>query len=82
MVQPHIVVNWIAIFVAVIAGFSFGGIWYGPLFGKAWAQSIGLDTRKKPEASTMKRAFALQIIGLVLISYVLTHTSQAWRPLV
>ena len=33
--------NWWAILVATIAGFMLGGIWYGPLFGKAWLRAIG-----------------------------------------
>ena len=27
--------NWWAILVAVAAAFALGGLWYGPLFGKA-----------------------------------------------
>jgi hypothetical protein len=33
--------NWWAILVATIAGFMLGGVWYGPLFGKAWLRAIG-----------------------------------------
>jgi len=28
--------NWLAIFVAALSSFLIGGIWYGPIFGKAW----------------------------------------------
>lgn len=33
--------NWLAILVATVAGFVIGGIWYGPLFGKAWMSALG-----------------------------------------
>ena len=33
--------NWFAILAATAAGFMLGGIWYGPLFGKAWMNAIG-----------------------------------------
>lgn len=28
--------NWLAIFVAALSSFLIGGVWYGPIFGKAW----------------------------------------------
>ena len=33
--------NWIAIGVATVVAFLIGGIWYGPLFGKAWMDALG-----------------------------------------
>ena len=33
--------NWWAILVATAAAFALGGLWYGPLFGKAWLAAIG-----------------------------------------
>ena len=33
--------NWWAILVATTAAFVLGGIWYGPVFGKAWMAAIG-----------------------------------------
>ena len=35
-------VNWIAIFVAALAGFAIGGLWYGPVMGKKWMGAVGL----------------------------------------
>ena len=37
--------NWWAVLVATGAAFALGGLWYGPLFGKAWLQALG----KAPE---------------------------------
>ncbi|MCE2830392.1 MAG: DUF1761 domain-containing protein [Sphingomonadales bacterium] len=35
--------NILAILIAAASGFLVGGIWYGPLFGKAWQRAIGLS---------------------------------------
>ena len=78
--QPNLIVNWPAIFVATIAGFVIGGIWYGPLFSKPWAKAMGMSMDKKPDPKVMRKAFALQFLGLFLTSYVLTFSAQVWRP--
>jgi hypothetical protein len=72
--------NWLALLVSVVLCFVFGGVWYGPLFGKAWGAAMGFDMTKKPEAKVMRRAFALQIIGACLMVYVMAHSVQVWRP--
>jgi hypothetical protein len=56
-----------------------GGLWYGPLFGRAWAGAMGMDCDKKPDKKVMQRALALQAFGLFLTTYVLAHSIQAWR---
>ena len=33
--------NWLSIFIAVIAAQVLGFLWYGPLFGKQWMAAIG-----------------------------------------
>ncbi len=33
--------NWWAILVATVVAFVLGGLWYGPIFGKAWLAAIG-----------------------------------------
>ncbi len=34
-------VDWLAIGVATVVAFVLGGLWYGPLFGKAWMTALG-----------------------------------------
>jgi hypothetical protein len=41
-------VNWLAVLLAALSAFVLGGLWYGPLFGKAWLRLNG-----KPEDSPM-----------------------------
>jgi hypothetical protein len=44
-------VNWLAILVAALAGLAVGGIWYGPLFGKAWMRESGVTMEKVRSAN-------------------------------
>jgi hypothetical protein len=38
--------NWIAVVAAAVSSFVLGGLWYGPIFGKAWQQQLGLSDEK------------------------------------
>lgn len=34
-------INWLAVIAAAVSMFLLGGLWYGPLFGKAWERANG-----------------------------------------
>jgi hypothetical protein len=51
--------SWIAVLLAAGAGFVVGGIWYEPLFGKAWQRESGLSDE------SIKGANMPKIFGLV-----------------
>ena len=36
-------INWLAVLVAAASAFGLGGLWYGPVFGKAWQTLSGLS---------------------------------------
>ncbi len=36
-------INYLAVFVAAIAGFMVGGVWYGALFKDRWMKAAGLS---------------------------------------
>ncbi len=76
--QPMIVVNPTAIVVSVVVSFVIGAIWYGPLFGKTWAQSMGMAAQ--PSGAEIARGSLFNIIGLFLMAYVLAHSVAVWRP--
>ncbi len=56
------------VFVAALATFVLGGIWYGPLFGKAWQRAAGVSDEK------LKTGHPAKVFGL---SFVLAFVS-AW----
>src|SRR5262245_20164677 len=76
--QPSIHVNWMAVVASVVACFAVGGLWYGPLFGKLWARSMGMTAQ--PSGAEVARALLLNIVGLFLMAFVLTHDVAVWRP--
>lgn len=39
-------INWFAVVLAALASFPLGFVWYGPLFGKAWAAEVGMTDEK------------------------------------
>lgn len=80
MTQPALIINYGAIVTAALVAFFFGYLWYGPLFGKAWAKAMDISMSKKPNAKFLIKALGFQLLGLLLMSYVLAHNGQVWRP--
>ena len=78
--EPQISINWLAVLASVVAAMVVGYLWYGPLFGKAWATEMKLPPDFKPTSKQMSRAMVLQILGAFLMTYVLAHDVQVWRP--
>jgi len=66
--------NWLAILVATLAGFMLGGIWYGPLFGKAWLDAIGkTEDEIEPSPTPFIVSFFTAATTAIVIS-ALIHT--------
>ncbi len=78
--QPEIHLNYAAILVAVISNFAIGGLWYGPLFGKAWIKEMGHPADWQPAKGAMVRAMVLSFVGAFFTAYVLAHEVVVWRP--
>ncbi len=59
-------INWLAVVVAALVAFIIGGVWYGPLFGKAWMRLTGL-TKDTPGQNPMALTFGLSaVLNLVI----------------
>lgn len=71
-------VNIIAILIALVANFIFGFLWYTPLFGKAWAKEMHMDTTQRPPTSVFVRGLLFMAIGNFLMAYVFAHNIAAW----
>lgn len=68
-------INYLAILAAAIANMALGFLWFGPLFGKKWLALSGrsaesLDSEK---SKGMAMTYVVQIVGALLMSYVLAH---------
>jgi len=75
-------VGWPAVFVATIASFMLGGLWYSKaMFGSAWMQEVGL-TEEAMDSANMRRTFAgtivLQILAAIALSVYLGADSS-WQ---
>ncbi|MBL8552036.1 MAG: DUF1761 domain-containing protein [Hyphomonadaceae bacterium] len=58
-------VNWLAVIAAAASSFVLGGLWYGPLFGKAWQKAAGVTDEQIKTSNTgviFGGSFALALV--------------------
>lgn len=61
-------INWLSVLAATISAFMVGGIWYGPLFGKAWMSALSIteeDMAKRNMPKVFGSAFLLSLIAAI-----------------
>ncbi|MGN7726826.1 DUF1761 domain-containing protein [Luteimonas sp. 22616] len=58
-------INWLAVLAAAVSAFLLGGIWYGPLFKRAWCREAGIDPEARPKhpARVFGTAFACSLLA-------------------
>ena len=69
-------INWLAVLAATASAFVLGGLWYGPIFGKAWMAEMGFTEEELKEANMAKiygTAFVLEFIIALQLAYFLGH---------
>ena len=65
-------INLWAVLVAALSSFLLGGVWYGPLFGKAWNAAAGMDPQKQGHpAKIFGGAFVFSLIAAMAFAYLL-----------
>lgn len=65
-------INPWAVLVAALSSFVLGGVWYGPLFGKAWNTAAGMDPQKQGHpAKIFGGAFVFSLIAAMAFAYLL-----------
>ncbi|MEP7348843.1 MAG: DUF1761 domain-containing protein [Sphingorhabdus sp.] len=68
--------NLLAILVAALSGFLIGGLWYGPLFGKAWQREAGLSAETMGQTNPIKLfglTFLFSVLSAVFLGHMLAH---------
>ena len=63
-------INWISVVVAAVLTFVLGGLWYGPLFGRAWQRASGVTEAQQKQASpgiVFGVSFALQLVAAIVL---------------
>lgn len=70
-------VHLLSILVAAVSGFLVGGLWYGPLFGKAWQAARGLSDEAMKNAN-MPMIFGLTFVLNLFSAFILDHTLSTY----
>ncbi len=66
---------WLSVPICVVVGFAIGGLWYGPLFQKAWMEDTGMtDEKKGPPVKVFGGAIIHTLIAAVAINLLLDRT--------
>ena len=69
-------INWLAVSLATVSAFIVGGLWYGPIFGKAWMAEMGFTEEDLKDANMAKiygTAFILEFIIALQLALFLGH---------
>lgn len=62
-------INVWAVLVAAVSSFALGGLWYGPLFQKAWCREAGVDpTKGGHPAKVFGGAFVFSLLSAYAFS--------------
>ena len=70
--------NWLAVVGAALAGFLIGGVWYGPLFSKAWQRESGLSDETLKNGS-MAQIFGTTFVLNLIASFILGHVLATYQ---
>ncbi len=73
-------INIWAVLVATLSTFLVGWLWYGPLFGKAWMNAVGLSEEQIQQgnmAKTFGFAFLFELIMAFNLAMFLTGSPEA-----
>lgn len=66
--------SWVAVGLAAVAFFALGGLWYGPLFGRAWMRAAGM-AEDQVEGSNLPvvlgAAFVLEVLAALGLAAVI-----------
>jgi hypothetical protein len=76
-------VNWLAVLAAAASAFLLGGIWYGPLFKRAWCREAGVDPDAAPKhpARVFATAFVCSLLAAFAFAWFLGSAPELQRAL-
>lgn len=64
--------NWWAILTATVLAFVLGGLWYGPVFGKAWLAALGKSEADiEPSPAPFIISFFTALLTAVALAYLI-----------
>jgi hypothetical protein len=79
MTMPPIDLNWLAVLAAAVSAFVLGGVWYGPLFKRAWCREAGIDPDTAPPhpARIFATAFLCSALAALMFAVFLGPDANA-----
>ena len=71
-------VNVLAVLACAIAAMILGFLWYGPLFGKTWAELMGWGSMTAEMLKEKQRGatpgYIASFVGALVMAYILSHS--------
>lgn len=67
-------IHWLGIFLAAFVGFAIGGVWYGPLLGKAWMAARGKTAEELKTGANMGLILGATFVLNLWMAFILDHT--------
>jgi len=81
MIEMLFQVNWLAVLASGFITLFVGGLWYGPIAGKAWMEEVGLTEEEIKEsgapAAAMIKSFIATLVLAVGMSFIITWSGVA-----
>ncbi|MBO9712235.1 DUF1761 domain-containing protein [Sphingomonas sp.] len=71
-------IHWLAVLVASVAGFLVGGLWYGPIFGKAWMKERGFTPESAKQGANLPLTFGLTFLLNLFSALALDHLFNSY----
>lgn len=70
-------IAWLSLPIGVILSFIIGGVWYGPLFQKAWMEDTGMTEEKRGHPAKVFGGAAVHaLIGTLAVSLLLDRAGS------
>ena len=74
-------INYLAVLGSAVAAIVLGFLWFGPLFGRAWMNSMGMNLEEEKARMqsdpTMKRkmmrSYIIMALGALVMAFVFAH---------
>lgn len=78
--MPNIEMNFLAIAIAVVAGFMFCFLWNGVIFDKAIRKEMGISDEDQPQGAALVKGLVMMVVGIFLMTFVFHNNLAVWQP--
>lgn len=68
MIELFANVNWLAVLAGAVIYMMVGGVWYGPIAGKAWLDEMGLTMEEIQEKGHQSSVYIKSFVAAIVMS--------------